>query len=142
MRETGRILRIENDRAFVEMDFKGGCKSCAAAGGCTAKGPGKRELNLPLNDASIRPGDWVEIETRPRSLLTAAFLVFILPLLLAIGAYFIAQARGVQGDNTTGVFFAAFIAAEGVVYLIDKWIGRNRFFEPEIVKPLGRLPEE
>ena len=117
MRETGRILRIENDRAIVEMDFKGGCKSCAAAGGCTSKGPGKRELNLALHDPRIQSGDWVEIETRPRSLLTAAFLVFILPLLLAIGAYFIAQAQGVQGDAPTLVFFIAFIAAEGVVYL-------------------------
>lgn len=136
MRETGRILKVNNGRADVEMDFKGGCKSCAAAGTCTSTGPGKRTLNLPLADPSIQPGDWVEIETRPRSLVTAAFMVFILPLALAITGYFIAQGQGVSEGKGLLVFFITFALAEGLIALLDRWIGRKRFFEPEIVRPL------
>ncbi|MCK5146690.1 SoxR reducing system RseC family protein [bacterium] len=137
MRETGRILKINDNRATVEMDFKGGCKNCGASGMCTSKGPGKRELNLSVNDATLKAGDWIEIETRPRSLLTAAFLVFILPLLLAFIAYFIAHTQGAGEGTGLLIFFLAFGLAEGVIALLDRWIGRHRFFEPEIIKPIS-----
>ena len=134
MRETGLVTRIDGKRAVIELAFKGGCKSCSLSGICKADGTGKRELDLPAGHLTLSPGDTVEIETAPRSLLTAAFIIFIFPLLLACGAYFLTVRLGGSSNLGLAAFFASFIIAMLVVSLIDKAAGRGRFFEPRIVR--------
>ncbi len=133
MIENGLIKSIENGKAAISLDLKGGCASCGMAGGCHASGTGKRDLALPVHDLDLKPGDWVEVETNPGSLLTAAFLIFILPLILSVTAYFIiTEYTGSSGKALAG-FFICFLISVGIVALIDKFFGKSRFFEPEII---------
>jgi positive regulator of sigma E activity len=134
LKELGKIIRVEDDRAVIHMDARGGCKSCGMNAYCHATGTGRRELRLGLGGKEYAAGDIVEIETPARSLLTAAFLVFILPLILSITMYFIVfSITGSTGYGLLG-FFGCFVLAEFLITWIDKAFGRRRFFEPRIVR--------
>ena len=136
MRETGCITEIKSDKVLVQLDFKGGCGNCSLNGVCKSDGTGKRELLLSAGRQDLKPGDLVEIETAPRSLLTAAFLVFIFPLILSFGAYLLMfQFTGSRGWGLAG-FFICFAAALLFVSLIDKITRRGKFFEPQIVSKI------
>lgn len=134
MIELGKIVRIENGKGVVQMDARGGCRHCGMNNYCHSTGTGKRELKLGLEGRDVAEGDFVEIETPARSVLTAAFLVFILPLLIAIGAYM--GVYSLTKDNGYGLlaFFVLFVVSMILVSFIDRVFGRGRFFEPRIVR--------
>ncbi len=140
MKEFGEIVRIEGRKGIIQLESKGGCKSCGMNTYCHSTGESTRELELELEGREYKPGDVVEIETPARSLLTAAFLVFILPLLLSTAAYFIAHAF----TKSTGLglisFFGCFIVSEFLISWIDKSFGRGRFFQPRIVRRISKRP--
>ena len=134
MRELGRVVRIEEGKGIVQMEAQGGCKHCGMNTYCHATGTGTRELKLGLRGLDVSPGDVVEIETSARSLLTASFLVFILPLILSIVAYWgVHAATGDTGYGLLG-FFGCFVVSEVLIYGLDKLFGKRRFFEPRIVR--------
>lgn len=141
MKELGKIIRIEGDKGIVQLESRGGCKSCGMNAYCHSTGADKRELKLDLGGRVYVPGDAVEIETPARSLLTAAFLVFILPLLLSMTAYLIVHAlTGSTGLGLVG-FFGCFILSEFLISWIDKTLGQGRFFEPRIVRRIEKRPD-
>ena len=133
MREVGTLLRIEKDMAVVRMEPRGGCRSCAINTYCRQTGTGIRELRLPLPKIRIKPGDLVAIDTPARSLVTAAFLVFILPLILSITAYGLIKSWARDDGLAMAGFFIVFILAELLVAFIDRRFGRGRFFQPQIL---------
>lgn len=134
MKELGKIVRIEEGRGVVQLEARGGCKSCGMSAYCHATGTGTRELRLTLGEKDYSSGDIVEIETQARGLVTAAFLVFILPLFLSVAAYFIVYSlTGSTGYGMIG-FFTCFGLSELLIAWIDRMFGRKRFFEPRIVR--------
>jgi positive regulator of sigma E activity len=138
MREHGQIIRIDEDgRGIVRLDVHGGCEHCGMSGSCQLSGTGKRELHLQLTGKGFHVGDLIEVETSSRSLIVSAFLVFILPLILAILVYgIVAQMTPKSGWAMLG-FFAMFVLSELIVAWIDRKLGKKTFFEPRIV---GKLP--
>lgn len=133
MIELGKVIRIEDGKGIVQLDARGGCGHCGMNEFCRASGTGKRELTLGLGGRPVKEGDYVEIETPARSVLLAAFLVFLLPLLLASGAYVAARALAGEGYGIPA-FFGVFIVSMILVAFLDRVIGRGRFFEPRIVR--------
>ena len=134
MREVGRVIRIEGNRGIIQMDAKGGCRSCGMNMYCQSTGSGNRELSLELGEGVYSPGDIVEVETPARSYLMASFLVFILPLILSMAAYFVVFTLTKQTGYGVMGFFSCFILSEFLIAGIDKLFGRKRFFEPMIVR--------
>ena len=84
----------------------------------------------------IHPGDLVEIETPTRGFLTAAFLVFIFPLILSMTAYLMIDGQTGNSGLATGGFFGCFILSEIIIKWIDRLIGGKKIFEPRIVRRL------
>ena len=134
MKETGKVISVEGDIAMVTLSDHGGCKSCGLHGVCTTTGTGRRQLSLDRGQHPLKPGDSVEIETPARSLLTAAFLVFILPLIISSAAYVVTWNITKSDGISLGAFFGAFILSEGFVALIDRIFGKRSFFKPRIVR--------
>jgi len=132
MREVGRIVSINDNDAVVRIQASDGCKSCQMGSCCHVAGPGNREVNLPLGDLQCAVGEWVEIDTSARSVLTAAVLVFILPLVLSTAAYLIVQSVFQKPNIAVASFFGCFVLSEALVALIDHLFGRRRFFRPRI----------
>ena len=137
MKESGTVIRIEGGTAVVTLNVHGGCKSCGLHGVCTTTGKGRRELSLDTGQFKLKPGDRVEIETPARSLLTAAFLIFIFPLIVSTAAYMVVwNLTGKNGPALAG-FFIGFLITEGAVALFDRIVGKRSFFKPRITRKLG-----
>lgn len=134
MIEKGQIIQIDNDRIHVEVDQKSGCAHCHINHCCTTTGSPKRRLSLKYSDKQLKPGDWIEIETPARSLLSAALLVFILPLILSTAVYIIVMNVSGRSGIALFSFFACFIFSEGIVALIDRLFGHKSYFEPKVIK--------
>ncbi len=134
MKETGTVVRIEKDKAIVSFTSRSACASCGMNTACTLTGGKARELALQTEGLTLSPGDAVEIETPARSVVIAAFLVFILPILLSFAAYLVLFSK----TRSTGIglagFFIAFALSEAVIALLDRLVGRGRYFEPKILK--------
>ncbi len=134
MRETGQIIDIHQGFAEIQMNAKGACPSCSAAGMCRVTGTADRKITLPVNGLKLKPGDYVDIDTPARSLLSAAFLIFILPLIISGLAYaIVSKNTDNQGMGLTA-FFVFFAVSEFLVLIIDKWVGRSQYFEPKIIQ--------
>lgn len=133
MREVGCVASVQGEVAVIRLGVRGGCGHCGMKDLCRSTSDGTRELTLKINGMNVCEGDSVEIETPARSVLLAAFLVFILPLILSITAYFIVERMTEQSDVGLIVFFIAFIAAEGLIAFVDRLFGRGKCFEPRIV---------
>ncbi len=134
MRETGQIVEIQKDGVIISFDSSGGCAKCELNHCCQSTGSGKRQIKIHTESHGYKPGDLVEIETRARSMLTAAFLVFILPVVLAFISYnLISKITQSQSYSLIG-FFVIFMIAEILVVIIDRIWGKKKFFEPAIIK--------
>jgi positive regulator of sigma E activity len=143
MIEVGTLLRIEKNMAVIRMEARGGCRSCAINTYCRQSGTGIRELKLPMPKSRLNPGDLVEIDTPARSLVTAAFLVFIFPLILSISAYGIIMTWSKNHGLAMAGFFGVFVLAELLVVVIDRRFGRGKFFQPQILRRIqsSKIPE-
>lgn len=133
MRETGEIIDIDHEWAVVRLNPQGGCSSCHHSGICTVSGTAHREIRLPFGSLKLEKGDRVEIETSSRGLLSAAFMVFILPLIVAGAGFALVQNRTGSNGWATLAFFLAFGVAEGLIALFDRCFGRKKFYRPRIV---------
>jgi len=136
MKEVGKITAINNNICTIEIDANSGCHTCTLKSKCHASSRGKRTIDLKVNNLHFKVGDKVELETQPKSVITASFLVFILPLIISIAAYFIATSLFSVDSYGPLIFFVFFILAELLIFFIDKKIGGHSFFGPEIVRKL------
>ncbi len=142
MRETGYICDVKEGKAVLELTAGGGCKNCALNGVCTTSGSDTRKLELPFGVLDLKRGDLVEIETSPRSRITAAFLVFIFPLILSFIAYELVYAWSGRSGLGLTAFFICFVLAELILALFDRLAGRGIFFQPRIVRKVGKADAE
>jgi len=137
MRELGQIISVDRGKALIRMDPHGGCDKCGLNGFCQATGTGSRELHLSLRGEDYQPDDLVEIETAPGSVITAAFLVFIFPLIVSIAAYALVSGRTQSEGYRILAFLVTFVCAELVVMAADRILGRKQLFQPRIVKRIS-----
>ncbi len=136
MKEKGTVIRIEENGCIIEVDPQSECSHCSMNSCCQSMGTGKRELTLKRGNFEMHPGDIVEIETSTRGFLTAAFLVFIFPLILSMTAYLIIDAQTGNSGLSIASFFGCFILSGVVTGWIDRLFSRKKTFEPRIVRRL------
>ncbi len=142
MKEFGTVLRVEENDCIIEIESQGECSHCSMSTCCSGTEKGKRELTLKRRDMKINPGDVIEIETPARGFYTAAFLIFIFPLVLSMIAYMIIENQ--TGSSTSAIigFFGCFVLSEIIIGWIDRFFGRKKVFEPRIVRRLEREPTQ
>ncbi len=118
MRQTATVIGTEGKFATVLVVRSSMCEGCHNSGTCTACSllSGKKTAEArALNTASASVGDKVAVESAAKTVLTNAFLVFMMPLLSALAAYFIFSGN----SKTTGAIaalcgFALTISAVGI----------------------------
>lgn len=87
--ETGRVVAIRGDKAWVQTIRASACESCSARGGCgqrvlaSASG-GRANQVLVSNHLDASVGDEVTVAIEESALLWASLLVYALPLLLMV----------------------------------------------------------
>lgn len=133
MSETGVVVEIDGDQAIIEMEAS---KDCEACGACRYTKAG-RMLAPVTNSLNAGIGDIVKIEIEPQTVLVAAFLVYILPIVffflgyaigLSIGRFagFSAERAGIGG----GIVFL--VLSYMLVKKVDKQAKITRRYEPKM----------
>jgi sigma-E factor negative regulatory protein RseC len=110
----GKVTSVSGEFAMVEVDRKSACEGCPKNTGekscvvCSLGGSNKITLRA-RNSAGAAAGDIVAIGTETRRVLGYAWLVFLMPLLVAAGGFWLGTLLFV---GETGGFI---LAAAGIV---------------------------
>ncbi len=85
MVQKGKVISLQGEYAVVEVMRTSACVGCSKQEGCIACK--KKIISKAYNGIGAKEGDSVTLETRSDTVLWYAILVFVLPLVLAIGSY-------------------------------------------------------
>src|SRR5690554_4483194 len=108
--ETGTVISVSGDDAWVQTIRESACQSCKARHGCGQKalagltGGQSRQIRV-ANTLQAQPGDQVTVAIEESALLKASLLVYAIPLL------FMVLATIVMGIAWPGNELAAILAA-------------------------------
>lgn len=98
MEQVGLVVEVKDDKAIVAVQRHDVCTKC---GGCGVAVSGRGETHLEaLNKVNANLGQTVKIYSDTSHILTASFMVYIVPLLALLLGLFIGQ----QLDGTAGGF--------------------------------------
>lgn len=142
--ERGRICQLEDGRAWIECQSRGGCERCARGQGC-----GGGVLGALLGDRlhrvracaaghELRLGDQVEIGIRESALVLGALAVYGLPLAGLLGGALVAGL--LAGFASDGLTLAGGLAGLVVAVGLSRRLHRRGAgrFEPAITRNLGQ----
>lgn len=134
--EKGLVIETQNNKMTVRFTSSEACKKC---GGCAVK-DGYAVLSDLDNTVDAKVGDTVVMENNAGNMLTAASIIYLIPVAALVGGYF------------TGLFFSSLINVSEkfavftallvfglsffVISNIDKRFAKKPSFQPKIIKKI------
>jgi len=130
MEEKGRVIKVENGMARVEMERTSICARC----GICLQSSGDKPILYIKDSLGARPGDKVLVSVESKEVLKAAFLIYLFPLFGLVAGYFLG--RAVFGTERTGILFAGigFFSALFFLYQYDKRLKGQKSREAKIIR--------
>ena len=111
MRNTGIVIEKTEDNVKLRFIRESACGgNCASCGGCSSK---PIEVTVK-NTLDARVGDKVEVESDTKKILTLAFILYILPLIVLISVYSIAIMFFEEKTSLIICIIAFFISFTGI----------------------------
>lgn len=132
MTQNARVIKLlEQGKALVMVERMSACgENCAhCASGCSNK---NRTTVVASNKISAGAGDEVVIKTKTSKILTAAFIVYIVPVFLFILAYAITNSANLSDRTSIIISAGAFFAGGGFAYAYNRAQSRKQGIEFEI----------
>ena len=130
MERTGRVIAVEGSQAMVCFESAEACTGCEAREFCQASGS-ERSVQVE-NNLGASVDDEVRVEQTPGVGLTAAFLMFGLPVMLALLGMILAT----RWRESWAILIA--VLCFGIGLLIAKFlnniIARSKLFLPKITE--------
>ena len=133
MEETGTVVEIRDQVILVSTAAKGACHSCSARGVCHMGGD-KTMVVEARNLIGAQAGDTVRICLSSRSVLGAAFLLYVVPLLVFLGGFILGQALTQNQLWAVLLGFLSMAAAYVGIRLVDRWLDRKRKLLPQVTE--------
>lgn len=135
MTEQGVVKELKGQFAVVQMQKHAACAGCNACKKGSSDNDIFIEAENPIN-ASV--GDKVEVDLEAPNLLTAAIIVYMIPLLALLIGVFIGYKMG--SDMMSAILGVVFMAATfGMIKLKDKVMKDSKKFTPVITKKVIEL---
>jgi len=133
--EIGKIVSINGQLVKVEIEPKGACSHCSAKVICNPSG--NKMYTEAINERGAKVGDTVRLEMNPRSVIFAAFLIFIFPI-IAFGIGFAILRLITKTDSVSVLGGIGFL----VIYFLflkrlDERISRGKKFKPIVTEILS-----
>jgi len=150
IKETGKVVNIENDMLWVETTVTSSCNACAAKSNCGTSAVAKAfsdksVINQVENTLNAQLNDTVEIGIPKESILSASFYMYILPLLLALTSAVVCQmwlSRFIV--ITEPHVIAATFVGGGIGFWLAKKITEgmdDKKYQPQLLKVLPQTIE-
>ncbi|HEC82937.1 MAG TPA: hypothetical protein ENI46_00445 [Firmicutes bacterium] len=122
MRSLGLVVGTKDGIARIALGPHVECSKCGA---CLAALDNKARTIEAVNEAGAKIGQRVEIEIKPSQAVATAFLIFVLPLVAAIGAGYlglgVGEAFGVMPDYVAIIFgIAGFVGSMLILRFVDR----------------------
>lgn len=134
MRQTAQIKQtFPNGTAVVAVVRQGACAhNCAECGGCmTAAQP--TVTALAENTVGARTGELVVVETENAQLMGIIAFVYLVPMVLLVAGYLLAQAFGLTQGWCILVGAAAFAVSVLLIVALDRRVKRRKSIQFRIV---------
>ncbi len=139
---VAKVKETSGKTAIVEAERKSACAGChkqSDGQGCSVCGllGGNAVITAKAkNTVGAKVGDTVEIESSSGKMLLYALLIFVIPILAAVAAYFVASnaSEGTRLLFAGGAFALVFLADA----LISRATGKNRC-DINIVKIINNI---
>lgn len=128
MIEKGVIVKIKGDKATVQFDRKSACDKCHM---CAVTKDSMKVQVVVKNTLNLNVGDYAAVEVGKRFVLTAAFIVYIIPLVL-VGI-------GIGIGSVISEMWQAILALIGLVggfvisVVLDRVLRKKKGFVPVMV---------
>jgi positive regulator of sigma E activity len=136
MRENGKVVSTNNDRAEVEVAARGECEHCTAAGICNWTGTSLRKV-LAVNKVGAGAGDTVELETVEGTGAKTNLLVFGIPVVFMFAGVLVGGLV-LRKDAWSGILAGVGLALGfGIVKAIDVSANRSGRSLPVIARRLS-----
>ena len=88
MRERGMVSEVKDGFITVKIQRMSSCgENCASCGACR----NKEHTVVVRNTVNAKKGDSVMLEISSEKIMRAAFLVYVIPLMLLIAGYYLAS---------------------------------------------------
>lgn len=128
MIERGVVVKVKGKRATVRFDRRSACDSCHM---CAVTRDGMKVEVVIENTLGANVGDFVEVEMAQRFVLTAAVIVYLIPLVLvALGV-----GIGVLFNELTQILLAVggLVIGFVIAFLLDRFvIKKKKGFSPQM----------
>lgn len=146
--ESGVVVALEGDFAWVETDRKSSCGGCSAKQGCGTAVLGKvlgqkRARVRAINTLDLMVGDTVVIGVEEQALVKGSLFIYLVPLLLMFTLAMIGQNLSLQwqmaGEGVTILFsLTGLLLGFVAVRKFSKQIERNRHYQAEVLRKDGQ----
>lgn len=143
LEESGRVVAIEGNRAWVAIERQSGCQGCNVRAGCgqgvlAGIGSGKTVQISVINHLNACEGDPVTIGMTESALLRVAVQVYLWPLL---GMLLLAVMANMAGFADSAVALAGLLGLGGGFVLVS-WFQRRMASSGEFRPFLLRICNE
>ncbi len=138
MQEIGEVIELrENNVAVIQFRRTSICKNCNV---CYLAQPDKELMVTEArNEAKARIGDSVRVMIEPKSILTAAFIVYTIPVIFFVGGYvlgrvitFLIQRPAFSDPLGVILGFTGFGLSFLVIRAIDRRLAPTERFKPVV----------
>jgi len=150
--ESGRVVALEDDVAWIEMQRKAVCDTCSVNKGCgtgvLAKAIGNKRFRIPVeNTVNARVGDDVVVGIGDDMLIKSSFAVYIIPLLMLFAGAWLgegaAQYMALSGTEGLSVICGIAGLAAGFIWLrhFTAKIGKDSRYQPLLLRRIDGQDE-
>ncbi|OGC41794.1 hypothetical protein A2Y85_06150 [candidate division WOR-3 bacterium RBG_13_43_14] len=129
MIEKGKVIKVAGDIAEISIVPGDACRSCPACGSCRLN-EGLRVISA-YNLIKAQPGDLVKIEVAEKGGLRAAFIIFGIPIVLAITGLIISA--GLIEIYRILITVGGLIMGLIIAKIIDRTVKTKRNFMPNVI---------
>jgi positive regulator of sigma E activity len=134
MTRRGRVIATHHSQATVCFEPREACAKCEASQFC--QGKSARHTIIVQNEIGARVDDEVDVEQSPGVGFVSAFILFGLPVMLAV----IGLVFGYRWSEAVAVItgISCFVLGLIIAKLINNILARRALFLPKIVNIVGK----
>ncbi len=128
MQQTGVVTEVINNRIKIKILRPSACSgNCSECGACSSK----NHLVEAENQVGAKIGDEVLLDMTSNKVINAAFLTYILPLLMLVLGYYIGIVTRIGEGFSILMCFIFMVITFFILHLYDKRVWKK--YEPVVV---------